>query len=97
MRKAWAAMDRHPFTECVDAAAGADCLLASTLFLLGRYASAPCPRLALLVDRHLAAVASHAGCGILVRETSRRLAEEWKRQEPDCPLGFATPPCEGGT
>ena len=89
-------MDRHPFTECVEAAAGADSLLASTLFLLGRHAAAPCPRLADLVDRHLAAVASHPGCGILVRETARRLAAEWSKQQPDCPLGFAVPPCEGG-
>jgi hypothetical protein len=90
-------MDRHPFTEDVDAAAGADSLLASTLFLLARHAAAPCPRLADLVDRHLAAIASHAGCGILVRETSRRLVVEGKRPPPDCPLGFAAPPCKGGS
>ena len=89
-------MDRHPFTEAVEAASGADSLLASTLFLMGRYAAAPCPRLAVLADRHLEAVASHGGCGILVRETSRRLAAEWKRMKPDCPLGFAVPPCGDG-
>lgn len=90
-------MDRHPFTDRVDAAAGADSLLASTLFLLGRYAVAPCPRLAVLVDRHLAAVASHPGCGILVRETSRRLAAEARNPRPDCPLGFSAPPCRDGS
>lgn len=89
-------MDRHPFTEAVEAGSGADSLLASTLFLMARLAAAPCPRLALLVDRHLEAVASHPGCGILVRETSRRLAAEWKSLKPDCPLGFPAPPCADG-
>jgi hypothetical protein len=88
-------MDRHPFTDDVDAAAGVDSLLASTLFLLVRHAAAPCPRLADLVERHLAAVASHAGCGILVRETCRHLMSESTRPLPDCPLGFAPRPCQG--
>lgn len=88
-------MDRHPFTEAIDAEAGADCLLASTLFLMGRYAASPCPRLATVVDRHLAAVAAHEGGGPLVRETCRRLAGEWTRLRAGCPLGFDPPPCEG--
>jgi hypothetical protein len=88
-------MDRHPFTDDIDAAAGADSLLASTLFLLVRHAAAPCPRLAYLVERHLAAVAAHAGCGILVRETCRRLMAESAPPLPECPLGFAAPPCQG--
>lgn len=88
-------MDRHPFTEVLEAEAGADSLLASTLFLLARHAAAPCPRLSELVRRHLAAVASQPACGVLVRETSRRLAAEWERVRPDCPLGFGVPPCAG--
>ncbi len=89
-------MDRHPFTDQVDAAAGADCLLASTLYLMSRHAAEPCPRLATLVDRHLAAVSAHPGCGVLVRETCRRLEGEWSGSRGQCPLGFASPPCEGG-
>jgi len=85
-------MDRHPFTEEV-ATAGADALLASTLYLMSRYAVHPCARLAGLVDRHLAAVAAHPGCGALVRETCRRAGGEWRSLEPGCPLGYANPPC----
>jgi hypothetical protein len=91
------AMDRHSCPESPDADAGADCLLASTLYLMGRYAATPCPRLAELVDRHLAAVAANPGCGILVRETSRRLQGDWSRLRHDCPLGFDSPPCAGGS
>ena len=43
-------MDRHPFTDAVEAG-GAQALLASTLYLMSRYAIDPCPRLARLVDR----------------------------------------------
>jgi len=88
-------MDRHPFTDTVEVAAGADSLLASTLYLMSCHAAAPCPRLATLVARHLAAVAAHPGCGVLVRETSRRLAGAGLRPRPECPLGFQSPPCEG--
>lgn len=87
-------MDRHPCTDEVEAGS-ADSLLASTLYLMSRYAADPCPRLARLVDRHLAAVAAHSGCGALVRETCRRAADEWRSPRPGCPLGFAAPPCEG--
>jgi hypothetical protein len=86
-------MDRHPFTEAPEAG-GAQSLLASTLYLMSRYAIDPCPRLARLVDRHLAAVAAHPGCGALVRETCRRAAQDWRSLEPGCPLGFAQPPCD---
>jgi hypothetical protein len=84
-------MDRHPFTET--AVSGADCLLASTLYLMSRYAAAPCPRLARLVGRHLAAVAANPQCSALVREMSRRAADEWKGHAEACPLGYAVPPC----
>jgi len=87
-------MDRHPFTDEVEAGS-ADSLLASTLYLMSRYAANPCPRIANLVDRHLAAVARHPGCGELVRETSRRAAGDWGSLRVDCPLGFAVAPCEG--
>lgn len=87
-------MDRHPFTEAVEAGS-ADALLASTLYLMSRYAANPCPRLAKLVDRHLAAVAAHPGCGSLVRETARRDAGGWALQRAECPLGFGAAPCEG--
>lgn len=87
-------MDRHPLSDEV-AATSADSLLASTLYLMGRHAANPCPRLADLVDRHLAAVARHPGCGELVRETSRRASADWRMARPACPLGFAAPPCEG--
>mgnify|MGYP005805846307 CR=1 FL=1 len=90
------AMDTRTCPESPDVEAGADCLLASTLYLMGRYAATPCPRLAELVDRHLAAVAANPGCGILVRETSRRLGGDWSRLRHDCPLGFDVPPCAGG-
>jgi hypothetical protein len=83
-------VDRHPFTE---SAADADCLLASTLYLMSRYAASPCPRLAKLVDRHLAAVAAHPQVSSLVREMSRRAAREWKGHAEACPLGYAAPPC----
>jgi hypothetical protein len=83
-------VDRHPFTET---AADADCLLAATLYLMSRYAASPCPRLANLVDRHLAAVASHPQVSVLVREMSRRAADEWKGHAEACPLGYAVPPC----
>jgi hypothetical protein len=87
-------MDRHPFTDAVESG-GADALLAATLYLMSRHAADPCPRLARLVDRHLAAVSVHSGCGALVRETCRRAADEWRSLEPGCPLGFTAPPCEG--
>ena len=87
-------MDRHPLADEV-AAASADSLLASTLYLMSRHAANPCPRLADLVDRHLAAIARHPGCGDLVRETSRRASADWRTARPACPLGFAAPPCEG--
>ncbi len=89
-------MDRHPFTEVLDAETGADSLLASTLFLLARQAATPCPRLADLVRRHLSAVASQPACGVLVRETCRRLAAERNDVRAECPLGFGEPPCAGG-
>jgi hypothetical protein len=87
-------MDRHPYTETMTATS-ADCLLASTIYLMSRYAAMPCPRLAKLVDRHLAAVAGSPECGALVRETCRRASHDWLRLRADCPLGFASPPCEG--
>jgi hypothetical protein len=68
-------------------------LLASTLYLMSRYAANPCAHLARLVDRHLAAVAAQPDCGALVRETCRRAGAEWRALKPGCPLGFA-PPCE---
>jgi len=86
-------MERHPFTDEVETG-GADSLLASTLYLMSRYAANPCPRLANLVGRHLAAIARHPGCGELVRETCRRVADDWRIARPGCPLGFAPPPCE---
>lgn len=85
-------MDRHPLQDEVGTGS-ADALLASTLYLMTRYAADPCPRLARLVDRHLAAVAANAGCGALVRETARRAAAEWRTARPGCPLGFSNPPC----
>ena len=85
-------MDRHPLTEAVEAGS-ADSLLASTLYLMTRYAADPCPRRADLVDRHLAAVASHRVCWTLVRETARRAATDWRTTRPGCPLGFDRPPC----
>ncbi len=87
-------MERHPLADGIEAG-GADSLLASTIYLMSRYAANPCPRLARLVDRHLAAVASHPDCGALVRETSRRAAGEWGLARVECPLGFGTAPCEG--
>lgn len=84
-------MDRHPFTEAAEA--GVDCLLASTLYLMSRHAASPCPRLARMVGRHLAAVAAHPQCGVLVRETCRRAAGEWKGHADACPLGYPAPPC----
>ena len=86
-------MDRHPFTDSVDLEAGGDCLLASTLYLMRCHATNPCPRLATLVERHVAAVAAHPGCGALVRETCRRLAREAVPPKGECPLGFDAPPC----
>ena len=86
-------MDRHPFTDSVELDAGADCLLASTLYLMRCHATNPCPRLATLVERHVAAVADHPGCGALVRETCRLLAREAVPSRGDCPLGFESPPC----
>lgn len=85
-------MDRHPLADEIHAGS-ADALLASTLYLMSRHAASPCPRLAKVVDRHLAAVAVHPGCGALVRETCRRAAPEWGRLQAECPLGFADPPC----
>jgi hypothetical protein len=83
-------MDRHPFT---DATTGADRLLASTLYLISRYAVSPCPRLASLVDRHLSALASNPEVSTLVREMSRPAAHEWKGHAEGCLLGCAIPPC----
>jgi len=83
-------VDRHPFTE---AAAGADCLVASTLYLMSRYTASPCPRLARLVDRHLAALATHPQASALLREMCWRASREWKGHADACPLGYATPPC----
>jgi hypothetical protein len=73
--------------------AGADRLLAATLYLMSRYAASPCPRLARLVDRHLRAVAAHPEASPLVREMSRRAALEWKGHAEACPLGYSAPPC----
>jgi hypothetical protein len=87
-------MDRHPFTDEVEAGS-AETLLASTLYLMSRHAATPCPKLARVVDRHLAALAAHPGCGPLVRETCRRAAGDWAAARADCPLGFGQPPCEG--
>lgn len=70
-----------------------DRALASTLYLMSCYASAPCARIAGLVDRHLEVLARHGACGPLVRETCRRLADHWDALERACPAAARRMPC----
>ena len=61
-----------------DPAREIDRLLAATIYLMTCHAHTRCPRLACIVERHLALIARHAESGELVRATSRRLAAAWK-------------------
>lgn len=70
-----------------------DRLFASTLYLMSCYASAPCARIAGLVDRHLEALARDVETGPLVRETCRRLADHWDALERACPAAARRMPC----
>lgn len=55
----------------------ADRQLAATIYLMSCHARTRCPRLALMVERHLALIARNPGAGEHVRETCRRLAAAW--------------------
>jgi len=77
----------------METGAAMDRILASTLYLMSCYASAPCARIAGLVDRHLEVLARDSETGPLVRETCRRLAEHWDALERACPAAARRMPC----
>jgi hypothetical protein len=56
----------------------ADRLLSAAIYLMSCHARNGCPRLALMVGRHLELIARHPQAGDLVRETCQRLAAAWE-------------------
>jgi hypothetical protein len=56
----------------------ADRQLAATIYLMSCHARTRCPRLAVMVERHLQLIASNPEAGEHVRDTCRRLAAAWE-------------------
>ena len=56
----------------------ADRMLAATLYLMSCHARTRCPRLACMVERHLAMLARHPGTRPHVADLSCKLANSWR-------------------
>jgi hypothetical protein len=56
----------------------ADRILAATLYLMSCHARNGCPRLACMIERHLALLAKHRGSGCHVADTCRKLSCAWR-------------------
>jgi len=56
----------------------ADRLLAAAIYLMTCHARNHCPRLACIIERHLALLAGHGDSGDLVRDMARRLSAAWR-------------------
>lgn len=53
-------------------------MLAATLYLMSCHARTQCPRLACMVERHLALLARHPGTQAHVADLARKLANSWR-------------------
>lgn len=65
-------------SECLEAKAEADRILAATIYLMSCHARNQCPRLACMIAAHLRALGRHAEAGLHVRHTCQRLAAAWE-------------------
>ena len=59
-------------------AEASDRMLAATLYLMSCHARTRCPRLACMVERHLALLARHPGTRAHVADLARKLANSWR-------------------
>lgn len=51
--------------------------VAAVIYLMSCHARTRCPRLAAMVEKHLAMIGKHPGTGEHVRDTCRKLAAAW--------------------
>lgn len=73
----------------------ADRIVAATLYLMSCHARSHCPRLAVMIERHLQLLAGHAGSGAHVADTCRKLSCAWRaiaRHDENLPPPAARPP-----
>ena len=56
----------------------ADRILAAAIYLMTCHARSHCPRIACIIERHLALLAGHGESGDLVRDMARRLSPAWR-------------------
>jgi hypothetical protein len=55
-----------------------DRILAAAIYLMSCHARTRCPRIACMVERHLALLGKHPEVGDHVRQTCRQLAAAWR-------------------